>query len=112
MDRSQDIRYKAGEAKGHAQVKKDEMVNKAKDTAQTVKDKASDAAQSAKDSMSSNSQSARCSAQESKEEAAGFLQQVSLSKLSLIKVFHVCLSPNSSLSFSLSFSFFFRLGSR
>lgn len=47
------------------QVKKDQLVNKASETAQNVKDKASQAADSSRD----------C-AQQNKDQTAGFLQQV------------------------------------
>ncbi|EXB96952.1 hypothetical protein L484_001899 [Morus notabilis] len=45
----EDIANKAGELKGQAQVKKDELVNKASDASQTATDKASSITGSAKE---------------------------------------------------------------
>ncbi|CAN6486011.1 unnamed protein product [Victoria cruziana] len=72
----QDLRHKAGEAAGHAQVKKDELVQQGKEACQAMKDKASSGMQAVKDAA--NSAAEKCSSaahSDGQQSAGGLLQQ-------------------------------------
>ncbi|KAF3791943.1 Late embryogenesis abundant protein [Nymphaea thermarum] len=86
----QDIRYKAGELAGQAQVKKDELMDKGRDAAQNVKEKASsgmqaakDAANSAADKCCSAAESGKSAASDCKNQTSGFLQQTGEQAMSM-----------------------------